>query len=308
MKQTTKAKELAYITGIGVVAYLIGLSFFAYGWSPGPNYRNVTVDTKVNITGSPPIILAVSIINPYTLNAGSMTNVSCNISIRDYNGFNDLENVNATLFHSSSSESAVDNNNTHYSNSSCAIIAGQQGGFFVNYTCTFQVKYHALNGTWNCTARVNDTANLNGTGSNLTNFSALLALNVTPTLIDYGNISTGETSQNITVNVTNLGNVNINVSVFGYARQFLDNLSFVCDYGNYTIDLQHFAPNITADFVNKQNLTSAYQAIAGLMVNKTNNNTYSLNSTYWQFYADQAQLSSGNCTGFVVFQAGAANI
>jgi hypothetical protein len=301
-----KGKFLIAILLLGLFAYLLGISFFAYSWSPGPNYRNVTVDTKVNITGSIPFIDKVTIENPITLSAGSMTTITCNISVGDYNGFGDISTVNATLFHSTSTIDAADNNNTHYTNQSCTIISGQASGIYANYTCSFPVRYYALNGTWNCTSWVNDSINLRVNRGNLTNVSPLYALNISPILVDYGQLSAGDYSNNITVNVTNMGNLNINISTFGYARTFLDNLSFVCDQGNYTIDLQHFSANPSHNFSAKQNLSSSYKTITSLTVNKTNNDTTSLNATYWEFYADPTQIAFGNCTGFLVFQADAA--
>jgi len=165
------------------------------------------------------------------------------------------------------------------------------------------VQYFARNGTWNCSALVNDSLSLQSAEWNVTNISALFALNVTPTLIDFGVMNAGTYSPNVTVNVTNLGNANINISVSGYARNLSDGYSFVCDAGNYTIGLMKFSGNITALYSEKQNLTSSHQQIVGVTVNKTTNSSYSFNETYWQFYAEPTQSAFGNCTGFVVFQA-----
>jgi hypothetical protein len=125
-------------------------------------------------------------------------------------------------------------------------------------------------------------------------------------LVDYGSIAAGDRSNNISVNVTNMGDLNINISVLGYARNFSDNLSFVCDQGNYSIDLEHFSANPAHDYTAKQSLNSTYKAINGLTINKTSNESVSLNTTYWEFYADPLQTAFGNCTGFLVFQADAA--
>ena len=70
--------------------------------------------------------------------------------------------------------------------------------------------------------------------------------------------------------------------------------------------MNHAAANSTADYATKQTLATAYNQVAGLKINKTTNANYSLNSTYWEFYADPNQVGFGNCTGFVVFQAEAA--
>ena len=275
----------------------------AFGFNQSPNNRNVSVDTRVNITGSRPEIIAVYLQDPITLAAGSLRVDTCNVTVRDYNGFADIDTVNATFFNiQQSSLGAADDNNTHYSNGSCAVIAGQQGGAFANYTCSIPLTYYAVNGTWNCTGIVNDTSSFTGNGSGKTNISALFALNVTP-LIDYGDMAMGDTSGDVPANVSNLGNRPINVTVRGYGTAFNDGLSFVCEQGNLTIDLEHFAANATAAYAEKQALASAYAQVAGLTVPKPQNASGTLNTTYWQLYLDLGQNAFGLCNGTVVFQA-----
>ncbi len=292
---------------IGILC-LLGLAIisaaqFGAGFSQGPNNRNVSVDTQVNVTGAIPEILLITVQNPITLSAGSDKPVECNITIRDYNGFGDLDTVNGTFYHSTSSEGAADNNNTKYTNTSCSPISGQQSGTFANYTCTFPVRYYALNGTWTCSSWVNDSVSLSSNNSNITNVSSLLALNVT-TLIDYGQMITGDTSPDQEANVSNLGNVPINISVEGYARLINDGWGMVCEQGgNLTVNLQHFAANSTATFNEKQVLSQTPQAVSGLTIPKATNDSGSLNATYWQLFLDPAQPVFGVCNGTIVFQA-----
>jgi len=288
---------------LGFLAQSVFDAQFAYGFNQSPNNRNVSVDTRVNITGSAPEIVSTFLLRPIILAAGSTRVVTCNFSVRDYNGFADIGAVNATFFNvAQSSLTAVDNNNTHYTNSSCALIAGEQGGYFSNYTCSFPISYYAVNGTWNCTGFVNDTIGLATNGSGLTNISALFALNVTP-LIDYGNVAVGSTSENQSANVTNLGNLPINVTVRGYGATFNDGLSFVCENGNVSIGAQRFSADIAAAYAAKTPITSAYQQIPTFAVSKPVNDTGQLNATYWQLYLAVSESASGLCNGTVVFQA-----
>lgn len=278
-------------------------SDLAYGFNQSFNNRNVSVDTRVNVTGSRPEIFNVTMQTPLTLAAGSQQVVTCNATVRDFNGFADIDTVSGVFYNRALSNlSFPDDNNTHYTNSSCAAIVGQQGGFFSNYTCSFALSYYAVNGTWNCTVIANDTINLRGNGSGLSNVSALFALNVTP-LIDYGEMAMGDLSDNMTANVTNLGNWPINVSVRGYGRNFNDGLSFVCDQGNLSVNLQHFAANDTASYAEKRNLTATFQSVPGLRISKPVNDSGTLNTTYWQLYLDLAQNAYGLCNGTIVFQA-----
>jgi hypothetical protein len=295
-RRTRLLLALALLMTLGILAQ------FSLGAGPGPNYRNYTVDTRVNITGSPPYVTAVTLQDPITLTPGSLTEVTCNVSIRDYNSFGELDTVNATLFAASSNEYSADDNNTHYTNSSCNPISGQQSGYFANYSCSFKVNYYAVNGTWNCTARVNDSKSLTGFGTDNTTLYPLYALNVTE-MIDYGDMIAGEYSSNKTANITNIGNLPINITVQGYGNSSGDGLSFSCEIGNLTVDLQRFAANSTADYNTKQVLSNSYQQIAGLTVPKANDSTVALNTTYWELYVDPAQEASGQCNGTLIFQA-----
>jgi len=127
----TKGFSLICLIVIGLFLHMLFSSFFAYSWTPGPNYRNVTIDSKLNISGSTPDIIGITLQNPITLSAGVTTMVSCNISILDYNGFADIQTVNATIFHTLfSNQSAADDNNTHYTNSSCSPVS--QSGIYAN--------------------------------------------------------------------------------------------------------------------------------------------------------------------------------
>lgn len=278
---------------------------FSFSYTQGPNNRNVSIDTQVNITGSAPTVMKVTPQQNIVLSAGGLAAVTCNATIRDYNGYSDLNNVNGVFFHSSSTVNAVNENNTHYTNSSCDPIAGEQNGQYANYSCTFFVNYYAINGSWNCSVFVNDTIDLRSNSTNSTTINPLYALNVT-TLMNFGNLSGGDYSENTTADVTNLGNLPINVSVYGYGRAAGDNLSFVCDQGNFTIGLMHFSGNVSADYSQKQSLNSTpatAKYVSGLTINKTVNAAYSINSTYWQFYANPAQPAFGQCNGTIVFRA-----
>jgi hypothetical protein len=301
-----RGKALLLLLVFGVGAYLLGLSFFASGWEAGPNYRNVTVDTTVNITGSAPVIMNITVPAAQTLTAGTWTAVSCNVTVRDYNGFADIGTVNATIFHSTSTLFAADNNNTHYTNASCAGISGQENGYFKNYTCTFPVEYYALNGTWNCTAFVNDSINLRNNGSEMLTINGLYALNLSQPLIDYGDLAAGEYSENISVNISNYGNLPINISVLGYGNAPGDGLSFDCDQGNLSIDLQRFSANSSANYADKNTLDGTRQQIGNLTIVKAIDAAGSKNETYWQLYVDPFQPAYGICNGTIIFQAEAS--
>lgn len=288
------------------VLLLVSILFFAglefsEGFSVGPNYRNVSVDTTANITNARPEILNITFTDPVTLVAGGTYPLEVNISIRDWNGGNTLDTVNGTIFDSTSTLYGADDNNSHYSNSSCAEVA--QNGVYANYTCTFDVYYHANPGVWDVAVFANDTNGFDGNGTDNFTINTLYALNVTSP-IDYGDLAIEDISPNMTANVTNFGNIEINVSVYGYGNTTGDGLAMVCDQGNITIDNQKYSANIADDYATKTSLTSSATNIQGLTVSKQTTPAQIVNTTYWQLFVPPNPF--GVCNGTVVFQAESA--
>ncbi len=281
------------------VAILLYNALFSFSYSVGPNYRNVSIDTRVNITNAAPEILSVTLPASVTLVAGSTQLIECNVSVRDFNGWEDLNYTRAVFYHLSSSPGAADDNNTHYTNGSCIQVS--TNGDYANYTCGFLVYYYALNGTWTCNATVYDNRSFNDSELNTTTINQLLALNVTP-LIDYGDMAIGETSPNRTANVTNIGNVDIRVAVKGYGQTMNDGLAFVCQEGNISITNQKYSVNNTDDYGAKTSLTSSFQNIGFPSIPKQNDpSTMQTNTSYWQLYVPPNPF--GQCNGTIIFQA-----
>jgi len=272
------------------------------------NYKNVTVWTHVNITNSKPEILALQVFQEtnvsqknITLNAGSTRLVVCNATIRDWNGYADVVLVNATLWDTrNSTNNATDNNNTHYTNYNCT-NSGNGANYTVNYICNFSVYYYANNGTWSCNATAMDTYNKTGYMGNTTIFYPLYALNVTDG-IDYGNVAVEDTSFEKVANVTNFGNMPINLTLEGYGVRQGDGLAMNCSLsGNITVDNEKYS-TVSGAFGTKTALTSSSIMVTSFTILKqTLPSTQIINSTYWQLYIPTNP--AGNCTGFVIFTA-----
>lgn len=275
----------------------------------GDNYRNVTVHTYVNITNARPEVLLVKVYQEnnlsrlnITLAGGSQRQVTCNATLRDWNGYNDIVGVNATLWHTASTLDAADDNNSHYTNSSCT-NTGNGVNYTVNYICTFDVYYYANNGTWNCFVDIIDLAGKTGNNTNTTVVYPLYALNITDG-IDYGNVAVEDYSVNRTANITNFGNMPLNVSVEGYGVTRGDGLAMNCSInGNITVGMERFSIS-DVDWSLMTPLTSTSQSISGLTVPKqTFPNNQMINTTYWQLYVNVSNNPAGNCTGFILFTA-----
>ncbi|MGV8171262.1 MAG: hypothetical protein ACP5OA_01040 [Candidatus Woesearchaeota archaeon] len=283
----------------------------------GQNYQNVTVHTHVNITHSKPDVLNVTVhdasnfsINDITINAGSTKKVSCNATVRSWEGFNDISRVNATLWHLASSvNNASDNNNSHYTNGSCT-TNGSLGAFTGWYTCDFDVLYYSNNGTWICNVTVSNShtqinPNFTGSGYNTTTFYPVYALNVTDG-IDYGNVAVEDYSApDRTANITNFGNMGINITVEGYGVTRGDGLAMNCSLsGNIAVENERFAVTSGQAYGTKTQLTSTSGGVmipTLVMPKQTVPGTQIINATYWQLYIPPNP--AGNCTGFIIFTA-----
>ena len=275
----------------------------------GGNYKNITVWTHVNITNAKPEIIALIVyqettpsVKNITLSGGSGRIVTCNATIRDWNGYNDIVAVNATLYYApTANHTDPDNNNTHYSNLSCS-NTGNGANYTVNWVCGFNVYYYANNGTWNCNVTAKDNQSKTNWRQNSTYIYSLYALNVTDG-IDYGNAAVEEYTQNTTANITNFGNMAINITIEGYGAVRNDGLAMNCSLGgNISISNEKYAL-IDVDYATKTALTGSSQLIPGLTMPKQTDSTQIINTTYWELYVSSNNVPGGNCSGNVLFTA-----
>jgi hypothetical protein len=310
---------------VGIVAVALILVIFLLITLPdaiaphvniGTNYKNVTVWTKVNITHSKPDVLNVNISEALnvsarniTINAGGMKGVICNATVRSWEGFNDITSVNATLYHlATSSSNAPDDNNSHYTNKSCTL--NQSISAFIGwYVCSFDVVHYSNNGTLICNVTVSNSytvinPNFTGKGFGTTIFYPVYALNITDG-IDYGGVAVEDYSMpDRTANITNLGNMRLNLTVEGYGTVRGDGLAMNCTLaGNITVDNEKVSAIPATTYPLKTSLTSTPGGIMipGLTIAKQNSSTMITNSTYWQLYVPPNP--AGNCTGYIIFTA-----
>jgi D-mannonate dehydratase len=151
-----------------------------------------------------------------------------------------------------------------------------------------------------------ETYNFTASRTNTTVIDPLYALNVTSSL-NYGNLAVEDYSNNLTANITNFGNMNINVSVYGYGGTDFtqgENLSMICQYGNISINWERYSltDNGPGDaFENKTSLTSTPTDMNLTVYHRLDDSAESFNNTYWQLYV--APNPFGTCNGTVVFTA-----
>ena len=318
MNQLNMSNQEIGKTKIVLTALIISLTFLflffffkgldVEAYSHAPNYENVTVDTLLNVTNSAPEILLIVINdgNDIVLNAGRNTTVIANVTIRDWDnnysaGYNDSIYVNGTFYYYLNQSTDPDDPNVHYTDADCE-YAGYIDDYTGYYYCNFSVRYFANNGTWYVNVTVTDSYPTHKDNDyNTTTILPIYALNVSTTVIDYGDVAVGETSNPQEVNVTNIGNMPINITVSGYGQTWGDGLAMVCDVGSLQISDEEFSHNTTAF----QPLVSGSWALVPdtTIPKQTQEGVLKINDTYWRITVPVAENPHGICTGYVVFSA-----
>ncbi|MBU0471010.1 MAG: hypothetical protein KKF89_01020, partial [Nanoarchaeota archaeon] len=285
---------------------------FVYRYSTGGATTGYIDQARLNITYSgqsactqwgntAPAINNMLITYPIDLLAGITKEITCNASIIDTE--QDLAGVSATLYFNQNNSGDPDGNNDHYTNSSCS-FSGTTAKIAV---CGFQLWYYAKNGTWNCNMSATDTE-FTDYDNITTTVNTLYAINITPTLLDYGNVPLGANSNNYTVNITNLGNMPLNVSVWGYggsnSNETGGGLAFKCNQeGNITIGYEKYSINPIHNFNQKTNLTSGPKMIPIKIAKQTQPGIYVQNQTYWEINVKAENNPKGECNGTIIFAA-----
>lgn len=294
----------------------------------GDNYlsrqMNVTVggfgyDLVNNITlHSPPNVSEVffddfleSPQNEIDLIPADVREIICNSTAFSYDGEYSITNASAKLFDNVNSlYDSLDDNNSHYTNYSCDIDYSYGNSDEVKISCKFNLWYYANSENWNCTIETMDNLSTYGRGGDLSFVNPLLALGLDS--IATFNLNIGQITDEEQLNVTNYGNVKINLSLSGYAATENDGLSMNCTEGDKNISINYTKFNLTAsnpgaitltDFQNEYvNLTS-YPKVKDFNLNyrQNENANEAVDSTYWRIYVPSTV--SGNCQGNIIFGA-----
>ncbi len=271
-----------------------------------PKIGTITVD---DFTLSPP--------NEIDLLPATTKKITCEGIITEYDGENTLTNVNAIFFdNSNSSLFDFNDNNLHYTNNSCDLNYSYGNSNEVYANCSFNIWYYANSWDWNCTLNASDNLSSTSLGSDLTFINPLLGLGLNSP-VSFGEINALEVSEELELNVTNYGNVKINLSLSGYGFQEGDGNAMNCSLGpvkNISIENEKF--NLTkstpgnlniGQFVgNYTNLTSSPVIKKfNLEYRRNDTETKAINSTYWRIYLPTGV--SGTCQGNIIFGAVQAN-
>jgi len=293
------------VAGIFLLSSISLLSFNAFG------ANNVTTITRVRVTNTAPNLTNV-FVTPSTidLTPGNVTNVNCTGNFYDANGWDDIGSIKAYLYDTDYGYGATQDYNFRYINSSCGnatTACTQLDATNSSCTCRFDVRYFANNGSWICNMTIGDIFGLNATEN-----SSIMAINPTiginaPSEIDFGNLSITETSAQKAANLSNYGNVPINVTLRGYGGTdpaLQNNISMICDTGNISNDYERYSTASGTAFGAMYNVTNETTRISGFLLSaRTNDTAYGndTNTTYWRLYVPP--MVSGYCNGTLEFYA-----
>lgn len=282
--------------------------------------ENVTVTTLLEVGTVAPEIINISVqeyATDLTLVANDTVSVSCVAVVLDYNNDTDIGNASAFFYDTDVGAFDPDDNNTHYTNSSCNIstsFSDWHGATDDNYTalvnCTFAVQYYSNPGEWICNMTVNDTVQLTDQDTDNISINELLAIGVQDT-INYGTVNATYVSSQQTVNVTNFGNVELNLSLDGYGSTEGDGLAMNCTLGSSkNISVEYERYNLTTSTTgaltlsefegNYTNLTSgAIVREFNLPFRQNEGFNEATNETYWRIYVPLGV--AGTCQGNIIF-------
>ena len=285
----------------------ISIAVSGAGYDIAPN---ITLSSILNIIS---ISVDDDIANPANqidLFTASNRTVTCRAIVEDFDGIG-IKNASAKFFDNvSSSYSETDNGNKHYSNNSCYI----NSSYDINQSevlCDFQVAYYANTSYWNCTLSIMDNNNISVNGSSYSFINPLLSIGVNDSM-DFGAVARNYVTGEKTINITNYGNVKINLSLHGYAREEGDGYAMNCSSFN-NISIMYEKYNLTASNTSIMSLSTFERLYTNLTQNSvvkkfnldfrhSDSVNIAINSTYWRIYVPLG-ISAGSCSGNIVFGA-----
>jgi len=294
-------------------------------WNYNSDFKNLTItgagfDLMENLSlNSPPNISSIIVDdglrfpifpeNEIDLIAASSRNVLCEAVVEDLDG-DVLKNARAEFFSLSSFYGDVDDNNYHYTNNSCYLNSSYGGENETKIVCGFDLMYYSNYGDWSCFFYVEDNLSSVANNTDETYLNPLLSVGAVSS-VDFGELNVGAVSEEKIVNITNYGNVDINLSLSGYSGESMDGFAMNCSVGeNISIGYQKY--NLTSSTPGVLNLSSFENRYLNLTSDSVvrefelrareddfQNNAF--NETYWRIYVPVGV--GGSCQGNIVFGA-----
>ncbi|MEM3374016.1 MAG: hypothetical protein QXE31_02225 [Candidatus Woesearchaeota archaeon] len=301
LRNTTNNPERFVLNNFSIILNESSL-FYITCTDNSPNFNTGTSGIFNISLNNVPFISNLILENPINLIPATTKKIYCNGTITDLDGFLDIVKVNASFFQQGK-QSQLINLSNNYFNSSCSLFNGI--GNNIGFSCSFDLIYYANNGTWFCNVSVIDLINATNTSQEQSIINSLLAIEVSPSLINYGDLQILQISPfDQIINITNYGNVPINISIYSYAETEEDNLSLKCETSNISYEYHRFSKTKDSLFSNMAFLNNYLNpVITNLTIPKKEYNQIE-NSTKSLFFKLQIPLTAkGKCNGRLVLSA-----
>ena len=200
--------KLLYILAILSISVILldGTNVIADG-------ANDDLTASVSIGSSAPTVGAISCVGgeTFTLNSETIKLVNCSATITDLNGYQDINSVRGA-FYSSAGEGDAADTRDNYKNATC-VFTDAGTGTTRDAECSFTVYFHANPTSWTVYMNATDDGDDTGTNTVAATVNTLVALNVTETEINFGEVALDGISSEITTNIKNTGNVDIDLNI-----------------------------------------------------------------------------------------------
>ena len=291
-------------TGDSYVTENVSVVVTGAGYDIAPGLR---LNSILNISSALVDDFILSPENEIDLIAASTQEVGCSAVIEDLD--NNLDNVWGVFYADSSFYEDDNDNNEHYTNDSCFINSSYGNVNESEVICKYNVHYYAYSDNWTCIINANDILGVESNASDGTFINSLLSVGAVSS-INYGDLTGDSVSNESVLNITNYGNVDIDLSLYGYGNEEGDNYSMVCDSGNISVEYQKY--NLTSPNTGEMGfseLEDVYYNLSSESVlrsfnldmrrNDIVNNA--INQTYWRIYAPS--YVNGNCSGNIFIGA-----
>ena len=238
-----------------------------------------------------------------------LVEVNCTGTAEDLDGEADIDSAWGYAYLQSEGYGAADDNVNHYTDSSCDIDKTTGDGNQATITCSFNISFYAVNGTWECNITVNDTVNLQGSGTDTTAMKELLALDVEDGEIDFGSLAIGDDTgtTDFTKAINNSGNVNMTIDLNPWGAAFNDGTSMNCTTGTLDDTDLRVATSATQAYAGRTQLTA--DAGTGTSVPsfyiapQTSGVNPSQGTLYFGMGIGATETPTGYCTGNLMFTA-----
>lgn len=263
--------------------------------SAGPEME--TIATTVEVTNVAPTVGTVTPTSPVVLSEHTTVVVACSATVTDQNGWEDVTSVNGTFYLVSVGLGCTPNDANCYVNVTCALSGGS--GTTVTATCNYAVKWYAQastdEGNWRCAITAIDSVVHKATNSSITTVSDLVALDITAPLA-FGTMIVGQTSaSDKTVNVTNTGNVRIDLNVNGTAM--------TCTSGSIAASYLHYNMSESIAYASMSALTGTAADTKEPLKTGFNlaEGAAQMDNTYWKINIPAGV--TGTCSGALTVTA-----